>query len=343
MTISMVPKDREPGKNKFPWLRLGLTIGDPAGIGPEILIKALAKRELLPLGAYLIFSPPSLLEAEAKALKVKLKLYSFADWEKAKGPGFFLFPLETSGEWAEKGRASAVAGQISFQAFSEAFLMAQQGLLEGIVTAPVSKLSWALAGIPWHGHTEYLENFYPEAIMAFWSRRLRVALFTHHLPLVEAQKKITRENLINFFRRLESSLNRFYGRRLECLVAGLNPHAGEDGLLGEEENKEIVPAITEVRQMGLSFSGPYPPDVIFRQALDRRDCLVVALYHDQGLIAFKLVSFADGVNLTLGLPFVRTSPDHGTAFDIAGKGMASEKSMVAAIRLAHRMAARLTS
>lgn len=333
---------RMPGRNNIPWPRLGLTVGDPAGIGPEVLLKALSRPDLPP-ACYLIFSRPEVIESEAKTLGLTLSLLPFGGWENMSAPGIYVYPFEDATPLPRKGEASAEAGRISFRAFSLAIDMAKEGKIQAIVTAPVAKLSWSLAGIPYCGHTEYLEHLFPRAIMAFWSRKLRIALFTHHLPLMAALRRVTRENLIDFFSRLAESVNHLFGQPREYLVAGLNPHAGEEGLLGDEETKEIIPAVNEARKGGLNISGPYPPDMVFRHGLNNSRKIVIALYHDQALIAFKLVSFSDGVNLTLGLPFIRTSPDHGTAFDIAEQRVASERSMMAAIRLARRLALKLAS
>jgi 4-hydroxythreonine-4-phosphate dehydrogenase len=328
----------EPGGNRGSLIRLGLTGGDPAGIGPEVLLKAIASEKRLPPAAYIIFGPKEIIKQEIKALKLKINLLTFFCWEGITKPGFYLFSIDDEPLPIKKGEPSAEAGQISFKSFAQAIEMASQGYLEGVVTAPVSKLSWSLAGLPWRGHTEYLEGIYPEAIMAFWSQKIKVALFSHHVSLKQAMEKVKKASLLDFFLRLEKFVHPLAKNKIEFLVAGLNPHAGEDGLLGKEEKREIIPAIQEAQKRGLNFSGPYPPDTIFRQALEKRACWVVALYHDQGLIAFKLMSFEKGVNVTLGLPFVRTSPDHGTAFDIAVKRIASEQSMLAAINLAYKMA-----
>ncbi len=175
--------------------------------------------------------------------------------------------------------------------------------------------------------------------MAFWSERLRVALLSHHLPLREALSLVSRERLGRFLVSLAGAVKAVHPGAMEFLVAGLNPHAGEAGTLGREEIEEIGPAIEDARAAGVSVRGPMPPDVVFRLALDRPDAFAVGLYHDQGLIAFKMAAFETGVNVTLGLPFVRTSPDHGTAFDIAGENRADPASMIAAIRLAAEFAA----
>ena len=173
--------------------------------------------------------------------------------------------------------------------------------------------------------------------MTFWSERLKVALFTTHIPLKAAIEKIKKENLINFFRNLHKNVSLILTENFSFLTAGLNPHAGENGLLGTEEEMEIIPAIKEAQREGINISGPYPPDVVFRKCLNKSDKISIALYHDQGCIPFKLESFESGVNVTLGLPFIRTSPDHGTAYDIAGKGKANPQSMIEAIKLAYAL------
>jgi 4-hydroxythreonine-4-phosphate dehydrogenase len=170
--------------------------------------------------------------------------------------------------------------------------------------------------------------------MTFWSDRLKVALFSHHRPLSEAVAAVRKDALLAFFRTLHRALGRVPGGPFRLLAAGLNPHAGEDGTLGREEIGEIGPAVAAAAAEGIPVSGPFPPDAVFLKALGKADAVVAALYHDQGLIAFKMAAFATGVNATLGLPFVRTSPDHGTAFDIAGRGVADPRSMGEAVRLA---------
>jgi 4-hydroxythreonine-4-phosphate dehydrogenase len=170
--------------------------------------------------------------------------------------------------------------------------------------------------------------------MTFWSERLKIALFSHHRPLAEAVAAVRKDPLLAFFRSLHRALGRVPGGPFRLFAAGLNPHAGEDGHLGREEIEEIGPAVAAAAAEGIPVSGPFPPDAVFLKARGTADAVVAALYHDQGLIAFKLEAFATGVNATLGLPFVRTSPDHGTAFDIAGRGVADPRSMGEAVRLA---------
>jgi len=306
--------------------RIGVTLGDPGGIGPEVVVKALSNPTLLPEAKYLIFGSAAVLDWEEHALGVRLDRESIPIEETAESPRL-----------AAKGAPEAGNGRASFRFFETAVEAARAGAIQAVVTAPISKSSWDLAGIRWRGQTEYLEHLYPGAIMTFWSERMTVALFSHHVPLREAVGRVTKENLARFFRTVGEAMERTRRGKGEFLVAGLNPHAGEGGLLGGEEKDEIIPAIEEARAAGMRIDGPYPPDIVFRAAAGHPEKIVVALYHDQGLIAFKLQAFESGVNVTLGLPFVRTSPDHGTAFDIVGEKRADPRSMIEAIRLAYEL------
>jgi len=318
--------------------RIGVTLGDPGGVGPEIVLKALAGAHDVPASSYVIYGDSRLVAEEAKALDMRIAAAPWQD-DMPACAGLFLADIPAPGAARARHRPEAPNGEASFRFFEAAVTAARAAHLDAVVTAPVSKAAWKLAGLPWRGHTDYLESFYPGAIMSFWSDRLLVALFSHHLPLKEALRRVRKAALLDFFRGLARSAGRVEGGPHAFLVPGLNPHAGEDGLLGDEEEGEIRPAIEAARKEGIDVSGPYPPDTVFRHALGRRDALVAALYHDQGLIPFKLEGFEAGVNATLGLPFARTSPDHGTAFDIAGKGIADPRSMVEAIRLAGRFTA----
>ena len=311
-----------------------MTPGDPGGIGPEIVVKTLSRPSVLPPAAYVLFADSRIVAAEEKRLGLRL---AAREW-RPEGPreaGVFLahVPGTRTGA-ASPGRVSAENGESSFRFFEAAVAEARGGRLEAVVTAPISKAAWNLAGLPWRGHTDYLAQLYPGAIMSFWSERLKVALFSHHRPLREAVAAVRKDALVDFLRSLHRALGKIPGGPFVLLVAGLNPHAGEEGRLGREEEEEIGPAVDAARVEGVPVSGPFPPDTVFLRALGKKEAVVVALYHDQGLIAFKLDAFATGVNATLGLPFVRTSPDHGTAFDIAGKGVADSRSMEEAIRLA---------
>ena len=319
---------------------IGVTLGDPGGVGPEVVLKSLTE---LPLPAdvrIVVFGDHRIVDAARESLNVGLE---FVPWtgESEKGSGLYLKDIGVSHEEPFFGRPGSLNGEASFRFFEEAVKAARQGHVQAVVTAPISKASWRLAGIPWRGHTEYLEHFYPGAVMSFWSGRLKVALFTHHLPLKEALERISRDKLIDFFKSLYAGLEKLRGGAFELLVAGLNPHAGEEGLLGSEDEEIIRPSVEAARAEGIRINGPYPPDTVFLKARDREDAVAVALYHDQGLVAFKTLAFETGVNVTLGLPFLRTSPDHGTAFEIAGKGIADPRSMSEALKFADNVRSRI--
>ena len=313
--------------------RIGVTPGDPGGIGLEIVVRTLARASALPPAAYILFADPGLVEAEERRLGLRLAARAWRTGRPAEA-GVFLAAVPGPAGPPAIGRVSAENGEASFRAFETAVTEARGGRLEGLTTAPISKAAWALAGHPFGGHTDYLARFYPGAVMTFWSERLKVALLSHHQPLREAVAAVRKDTLLKLFRSLHRALERVPGGPFRLLTAGLNPHAGEEGLLGREEGEEIRPAVDAAAAEGIPVTGPYPPDTVFMKALGEDDAIVVALYHDQGLIAFKLEAFASGVNATLGLPFARTSPDHGTAFDIAGKGVADARSMEEAVRLA---------
>ncbi len=318
--------------------RIGLTLGDPGGVGAEVALKALARGGLPPDAEIVLFGDGRLAAEEARSLSLP---FDFEPWpgHGPARPGIFLRDVAAPGADRTRHRPDAANGEASFRFFEAAVAAVREGSLDAVVTAPVSKAGWGLAGLAWRGHTEFLESRFPGAIMSFWSPRLRVALLSHHLPLAAALGRVRRDTLLAFFRALQRSLARLEGGPREILVPGLNPHAGEGGFLGREEEAEIGPAVQAARAEGIEASGPYPPDTVFLRALDRPGTIVAALYHDQGLIPFKLEGFEMGVNATLGLPFVRTSPDHGTAFDIAGTGAADPRSMGEAVRLAARFSA----
>lgn len=318
--------------------RIGISLGDPGGIGPEVILKALVKDpDLARTHALVLFGDSDIVEAEARAQGGGL---NFAAWDRARGerPGLFVFHVGAERGALAKGRPEAANGAASFAFFEAAVKAAAGGELDAVVTGPVSKKAWALAGITWRGHTDYLEHLHPSAKMTFWSEELRLALFSHHIALREALGLVRKEALVRFLSGLHDDLAVVDALPGEFLLAGLNPHAGEDGLLGREETEEILPAVAQARRAGIPVSGPYPPDTVLLRAFNRPDAMVVSLFHDQGLIGFKLAAFRAGVNATLGLPFVRTSPDHGTGFDIAGRGVADPGSMTEALRLAARFA-----
>ncbi len=238
------------------------------------------------------------------------------------------------------GEVSAAAGQAAYDTILRAVDAAKRGEVDAIATAPISKLAFMQAGLPWKGHTELLGHLCgaERVAMMFYAPQLRVVLLTVHVPLAEVPGLMTRELVEGMLRLTAASLPRFGIAQPRLALAGLNPHAGEGGVLGSEEAAVLAPAVAAMRAQGMNVSGPFPADTVFvRASRGEFDC-VVACYHDQGLIPVKLLAFGQAVNVTLGLPIIRTSVDHGTAFDIAGKGVADPGSMIEAVKLAARLA-----
>jgi len=283
--------------------RVAITVGDPAGIGPEIALKAADDERVREVCEPVLYGPP----AEA------------------------MF---------RPGVLSAEAGRAAFDAIGRAVQDARSGKVDAIATAPVNKLAFSHAGLPWKGHTDLLAHLTgsPRVAMMFWSEPLKVVLATIHVPLAEVPGLITAELLGATFELTARELPRFGIDRPRLALAGLNPHAGEDGLLGSEEDQVLRPAVAAARARGIDITGPFPGDTVFVRASRGEFDAVIACYHDQGLIPVKLLAFGHAVNVTLGLPIIRTSVDHGTAFDIAGQGVADASSMVTATLLAARLA-----
>ncbi|MCP2520977.1 4-hydroxythreonine-4-phosphate dehydrogenase PdxA [SCandidatus Aminicenantes bacterium Aminicenantia_JdfR_composite] len=311
--------------------KIGLTIGDPGGIGPEIIIKALSSKEIPKNVQYIIFGSSQVIKEEEERLKINIT-------EKIS-----IIEPESNINDFSIGKPSKNNGQLSFLSFKTGIEEAMKGNIRALVTAPVSKESWFLANYNYLGHTDYLSKLFPDIIMSFWSKNLKIALFTHHMPLKKSLQFIKKNKLISFLNFLNEKLKKLGLKNYEFLICGLNPHAGENGLLGEEEKKEIIPAIKECQEMGVNVRGPFSPDTIFLKFKDQKNKFIVAMYHDQALIPFKLISFEQGVNFTLGLPFIRTSPAHGVGFDIAGKGIANPSSIIEAIKLACQFSKKIVS
>jgi len=283
--------------------RVAITVGDPAGIGPEVAAQAAADSRVLDACDPIVYAPLG---------------------------GVVFAPGVLSGD----------AGRAAYDVIVRAVDDARRGVVEAIATAPVNKEAFRLAGLPWSGHTDLLAHLTGSShvAMMFYSEALRVVLATVHIPLAEVPRALTSASLERTIDLTARALPRFGIARPRIAVAGLNPHAGEHGLFGTEEDTAIRPAIEACRARGIDVSGPFPGDTVFVRARRGDFDVVVACYHDQGLIPVKLVAFGQAVNVTLGLPIVRTSVDHGTAFDIAGQGVADPESMIAAVLLAARLA-----
>jgi len=217
-----------------------------------------------------------------KALNIFLKIEPIQKISDSSEKRISLVDIDTVPQSLKIGFPQKESGFLSFRYFEEAVNLAREGHIHALVTAPISKQAWSLADIHWPGHTEYLSQFYPKVIMCFWSKRLKVALFSHHISLQKALERIERNALFHYFLRLFDSLVAQKGDRFKFLVAGLNPHAGEHGLMGSEEDNEIAPAIKDAQEKGIDIQGPFPPDVVFRMAEKQARTIVIALYHDQG-------------------------------------------------------------
>jgi 4-hydroxythreonine-4-phosphate dehydrogenase len=280
-----------------------ITAGDPAGIGPEIVKKALSDKSIKNKAEYVV------IEGNNKGIKI--------------------------------GKVQRKAGQIAFGNIKKALvLLKEHDGPKALVTAPINKQAIKKAGISYPGHTEMLaaETGSKDIAMMFSCEDMHLALVTRHIPLKDVSKSITKNKIVRTTRLFNAALKKLTKKQKPTImVAGLNPHASDAGVMGDEEEKKIIPAIKSLKKEKINVSGAIAPDLVFYFLKKKKADGVISMYHDQGLGPFKMLFFDKGVNITLGLPFVRTSPDHGTAFDIAGKNIADPKSMIAAIKMAIKM------
>lgn len=309
-------------------------MGDPAGVGPEVTLKALRRPEVLAACRPVVVGDRSVLVKAARALgEAELRLP-----EEAELVDLGALSMEEHA-W---GRLDARSGRAAAAYIERAVGMAQAGEIAAVVTSPINKEALKLAQVPYPGHTEMVAALTnaKEYAMMLVGPELRVIHVSTHVSLAEAIRRVKRERILAVIRLAHQVLQLEGLERPRIAVAGLNPHAGENGLFGDEEKTEIAPAIEEAVANGIEATGPHPPDTVFLHAVNGRFDVVVAMYHDQGHIPAKLNGFDRSVNVTVGAGVIRTSVDHGTAFDIAGKGVASEESMVQAILYAARLAGR---
>lgn len=318
--------------------RIGITLGDLNGIGPEVVIKALADHRILNLITPVVYGSGKVLSFYRKQMNLEDFNYS-----QVKNRGqFFPKAINIVSCWEDvieinpghPSRHTAHAALLSLQRVVEE---AKEGLIDAFVTAPIDKNTIHGDQFPFRGHTEYLTKVFDatESLMLMVSDQLKVGLVTEHIPLREVTQYLTRERVELKIRLMELSLKQDFGiSKPKIAVLGLNPHAGDEGLIGDEEQQVIKPVIHDLKQKGKLVFGPYPADGFFASSTYNKYDGVLAMYHDQGLIAFKTIAFSNGVNYTAGLPVVRTSPDHGTAYGIAGKNQADESSLREAIYLA---------
>ena len=323
---------------------IGITMGDPVGIGPEIILLSLCKPSIYNACRPLVIGDSQILDAVKKCVRSKLHIKSVKDPDE----GLYKFGsidlLNLSEIIPDKvlwGNPTIETGRAMIRYVKVASDLATKRRIAAMVTCPINKAAMQIAGYQYNGHTELLaertraENF----AMMLAGNRLRVVLVTIHVPLKEVPSLLSEQKILMTIKLAWQTLHERFGLKTPRIaVAGLNPHAGEGGMFGNEEKTIITPAIHGARNQGFDVVGPLPPDTVFYQAANGRYDAVVSMYHDQGLIPFKLIHFNDGVNITLGLPIIRTSVDHGTAYDIAGTGTADPGSLIAAITMAAQQA-----
>lgn len=314
-------------------------MGDPAGIGPEVVLKAVAEEEVLRCCAPIIIGDAQLLAHNARTLDLQCGYEIVRRGEpfpdQISNP--LIFHLDNIEGHVEPGIESGSAGKAAAGYIEAAVELCAAGSIDAIATAPINKRALFLGGYSFPGHTEFLAHLTgtEDYAMGFVAANLRVVLISTHVPLSEAIRLVTRERIEKTIRLADQELQRWGIARPRLAVAALNPHGAEGGLFGIEEASEIMPAVESCRTVdGINVSGPFSADTVFLRASRGEFDAVVACYHDQAMIPVKCLSFGEAVNITLGLPFIRTSVDHGTAFDIAGKGIAEHSSMVEAIKLA---------
>ena len=323
--------------NKKP--TIAVTMGDPAGVGPEIAVKALLKPEVQDVCTPVLIGDLGILHRTAKQLKLKAKFSVLDDPKEAGGKLGVIELIDLRnvdlGSF-EIGKVSVEAGRAAIQYIEKATELALNKQVDAVATGPINKRAINLAGSPYIGHTEMLAGLcgVENPLMMFWVRGARIFFLTRHLPLTEAVKAVRKKAIVDAVVRIVAELENIGLTKPLVAVAALNPHASDEGLVGNEEAQEIIPAIKELKARGLNVVGPVPADTVFLKALEGRYDAVLSLYHDQGHIAAKTVDFYGTVSVTFGLPFLRTSVDHGTAYDIAGKGLADSRSLEEAIKLA---------
>ena len=316
-------------------IRVAITQGDTNGVGYEIILKVLQDQAILELCTPIIYGSPKIAAYHKKMLNLETPFTIINNAEDARDNRVNLLSCHDDETKVELGQPSAEAGKAAFCALDRAMTDYRKGLYDVLVTAPINKSTIQNPGFKFHGHTEYIETSVGDgkkALMILMNDVLRVALVTTHLPIKDIAKAITKEAIIEKATIFHQSLRRDF--RISCpriAVLSLNPHAGDNGLLGAEEKDIIQPAIEQLSDSGIQAFGPYPADGFFGSGNYDYFDGVLAMYHDQGLAPFKTIALDNGVNYTAGLPIVRTSPDHGTAYDIAGQGKADENSLRQAI------------
>jgi 4-hydroxythreonine-4-phosphate dehydrogenase len=313
--------------------KIAITIGDPAGIGPEVALKAILSEDIKRICIPLLVGDKTVIKEAINILKIPINLedIDLIDLSELKDRRF------------EKNISTLEGGIASVAYIKKAVELALNKEVDAIVTAPISKESLKMAGYKWHGHTEMLSELTDtkDYTMLFYSDKLKLTLVTIHTALRNVPVLIKKEKVLRTILLTKKACDMLSINNPKIAVAGLNPHAGEAGMFGSEEIDEIIPAINEAKEVDVPVYGPYPADTIFHKAYNGEFDIIVCMYHDQGLAPLKMIAFDKAVNVTIGLPIIRTSPDHGTAYDIAWKGIANPSSMIEAIKLATKLQKRL--
>lgn len=333
---------------------IAITMGDPTGVGPEVICKALGRYSIKKRCRLFVIGDRAVMEWAASRFSPHLCIKPINGPDEISDDNHYIYLLSLTDFSAEEivyGMPSRQMGAGMFLYIKKAAELAMQGKIDAVVTAPINKRVITESGIftddekgIFTGHTEFFMNYAGcrQVAMMLAGRRLKVVPVTTHIPLRQVSNTLTKEKILNCIELTYQGMKIFFGKKMpKIAVSALNPHAGEGGVFGDEEKDIIIPAVEEAREKGIDVSGPYPPDTVYFQALRGIFDVIIGMYHDQALIPLKLIDFFDAVNITLGLPFIRTSVDHGTAYDIAGKGVANERSMINAIKLAAHAARRI--
>jgi len=321
--------------------RLGITMGCPVGIGPEIILKAFYRKKDF-IENSIVIGDLNILNETNKQLGLKLEITPIEDTNHFVPGKINILPVTNLNiNELTLGKPDKTTGEASYRYIRKAIDLALSQEISAIVTAPISKIGLKYAGIDFPGHTEILAHFSntKKYAMMLAGKKLKVVLVTIHCALKDVPNLISKEKIVELLELINQSFKQDLGiKSPRIAVCGLNPHAGEDAMFGREEIDIIKPAIEKAKEKGIKAQGPFPPDTIFYRAVKGEFDVVLCQYHDQGLIPLKLLHFRDGVNVTLGLPFIRTSVDHGTAYDISGKNLADPTSLIEAIYMARNMA-----
>lgn len=316
-------------------LRIGITIGDINGVGPELIIRTLKDKKVASKFTPIIYGSSKVLSYYRNIIGAQDFHPAYYDSKgKVKEGNVYIKNCWDSNTNITVGEVTEEGGKLAALAMEHAVADAKEGLIDAIVTAPINKEAMKKSGFQFPGHTEYFAKEFnaKETVMMMVSNGLRVALVTNHIPVSQIKEKVTKEKISAKLIMLDQSLRKDFGiDKPKIAVLGLNPHAGDNGTIGSEEIDLIKPIILEAKKTGMFVSGPYPPDGFFGSSEFKKFDAVLAMYHDQGLIPFKALTFGNGVNFTAGLPIVRTSPDHGTAYDIAGKNVVDISSFRTAL------------